>query len=241
MTKRLQRPSPTESPLLFDIDTQGCEEVITARGGIPLVVQTFRVLGLADSVKRQVHVKERQRGYDEATFVESFVILNAAGGECLDDFDELRKDEGLCELIGHGIPSATAARTFLYPFHSEEEMQKAQAELPMGQVAHVPEETTPLRGLAEVNRDLVQELGRRCADQKIAATDLDTTLIESGKEEAQPTDDGGMGRDGHHSGGRVSRRQRPRDDGFSSSGSGRICRFAPDGPNLLFSWGFGLS
>src|SRR3989442_15858017 len=40
-------------------------------------------------------VKERQRGYDEATFVESFVILNAAGGECLDDFERLRADPGL--------------------------------------------------------------------------------------------------------------------------------------------------
>jgi len=29
---------------------------------------------------------------DEAAYVESFVILNAAGGECLDDFAHLRKD-----------------------------------------------------------------------------------------------------------------------------------------------------
>ena len=193
MTKRLNRPSPTESQLLFEIDTERCEEVITARGGIPLVVQSFRGLGLADSVKHHVRVKERQRGYDEATFVESFIILNAAGGECLDDFDELRKDDGLCELIGHGIPSATAARTFLYQFHSAEEIEKAQSELPMGQVAFVPGESAPLRGLAAVNRDLVQGLGKRCLDQKIATIDLDTTLIESRKEEAQPTYEGFRG------------------------------------------------
>jgi len=193
MTKRLNRPSPTESPLLFEIDTERCEEVITARGGIPLIAQTFRALGLSTSVKQQVQVKERQRGYDEATLVESFVILNAVGGECLDDFDELRKDDGLCELIGHGIPSATAARSFLYEFHSQEEIQKAQAELPMGQVAYVPGENTPLRGLAAVNRGLVQELGKRCPDQKVATIDLDATLIESRKEEAQPTYEGFRG------------------------------------------------
>ena len=193
MTKKLNRPSPTESPLLFEIDTERCEEVITARGGIPLVVETFRALGLADSVKQQVHVKERQRGYDEATLVESFVILNAAGGECLDDFDELRKDDGLCELTGHPLPSATAARTFLYQFHSEGEIQKAQSELPMGQVAYVPGESAALRGLAGVNRDLVQNLGKRCPDQKIATIDLDTTLIESRKGEAQPTYEGFRG------------------------------------------------
>ena len=65
-------------------------------------------------------VKERERGYDEATFVESFVILNAAGGECVDDFGHLRSDAGLAELIGHELPSAEAARKFLNASHEEE-------------------------------------------------------------------------------------------------------------------------
>ena len=35
-------------------------------------------------MQRNVQLKQRQRGYDEATLVESFVILNAVGGECLE-------------------------------------------------------------------------------------------------------------------------------------------------------------
>jgi hypothetical protein len=73
------KPSPTESPLLFDIDPAPIEETLTALGGIPLGVQAFRSLGLPQSVKEHVGVKERERGYDEGTFVESFVHLNAAG------------------------------------------------------------------------------------------------------------------------------------------------------------------
>jgi hypothetical protein len=46
---------------------------------MPRVVQPFRSLGLPGSVKRQVQVKERQRGYEEATLVESFVVLPAGG------------------------------------------------------------------------------------------------------------------------------------------------------------------
>src|SRR6266853_6842027 len=87
--RKIEKPSPTESPLLFEFDPKPAEEVLTALGGLPLVVQAFRSLGLPGSVKQHVAVKERQRGYDEATFVESFVILNAAGGECLDDFERL--------------------------------------------------------------------------------------------------------------------------------------------------------
>src|SRR5947207_2224746 len=96
--RKESKPSPTESPLLFDIDPQPLEETLTALGGIPLVVQAFRSLGLPQSVREQVRVKERDRGYDEATFVESFVILNAAGGECVDDFERLRQDPGLAEM-----------------------------------------------------------------------------------------------------------------------------------------------
>jgi hypothetical protein len=47
--------------------------------------------------------------------------------------------------------------------------------------------------LAQVNQELVQEIGRRCADQRIATIDLDATIIESWKKEAQPTYQGGKG------------------------------------------------
>jgi len=104
--KKARRPSPTESPLLIEIDPEPIPETLTAMGGVPLVVQTFRSLGLPASVRQHVRVKQRERGYDEATMVESFVILNAVGGECFDDFQRLREDPGLSEMIGHGIPSA---------------------------------------------------------------------------------------------------------------------------------------
>ena len=64
--RRMQKPSPTESPLLFEVDPKPLEETLTALGGIPLVVQAFRSLGLPGSVQQHVAVKERERGYDEA-------------------------------------------------------------------------------------------------------------------------------------------------------------------------------
>jgi hypothetical protein len=57
----------------------------------------------------------------------------------------------------------------------------------MDEVSYVPEESAPLRGLAQVNQDLVRELARRCAGEKIAAIDLDATVIESWKREAKNT------------------------------------------------------
>ena len=194
MTKpKERRPSPTESPLLFEVDPHPIEETLTAFGGIPLVVQTFRSLGLPQSVRKQVEVRERERGYDEASMVESFVILNAAGGECADDFKRLREDSGLAELVGHELPSPSAALQFLYAFHEERKIEEAKQQRLPEQIAYIPEEAAPLEGLGRVNRDLIQRVGERAADQRIATVDQDATIIESRNKEALPTYEGPRG------------------------------------------------
>ncbi len=191
--KKARKPSPTESPLLFEIDPEPIPETLTAMGGVPLVVQTFRSLGLPASVRQHVRVKERERGYDEATMVESFVVLNAVGGECFDDFQRLREDPGLSELIGHEVPSPAVARKFLNQFHEEEKIEEAKQRRTGDQIAYIPEENEPLEGLGWVNRALVQELGRRCPDQRIATVDQDATIIESRKQLALRSYEGERG------------------------------------------------
>jgi hypothetical protein len=190
---RKQKPSPAEGEFLFQLDPEPLEECVTAYAGIPLFLQAARSLDVPGRVKQHLQLKQRQRGLDEAGYVESFLVLNALGGECLDDFDRLREDEGLTEMLGHEVPSPEAARKFLYHFHNESQLEQAQKELPVGQVSYIAEESAPLRALAQVNQEIVQEVGRRCAEQRIATVDLDSTIIESYKREAQPTYQGGSG------------------------------------------------
>lgn len=188
-----KRKSPAEGEFLFELDPEPLEETVTAYGGIPVFLRAARSLEVGGLVKRHVHLKKRERGFDEASYVESFLVLNALGGDCLEDFDRLREDDGLREILGHEVPSPEAARKFLYQFHDEEKLHQGQRELAAGQVSYIPEESAPLRSLAQVNQELVQEIGRRCADQKIATIDLDATVIESWKKEAQATYQGGKG------------------------------------------------
>lgn len=193
LKKKIRKPSPTESPLLIEIDPEPLPETLTALGGVPLLVQAFRSLGLPARVRQHVRVKERERGYDEASMVESFVILNAVGGECFDDFQRLREDAGLPEMIGHGIPSPEAARKFLYQFHEEEKIEQAKQRRVGDEIAYIPEETEALAGLGLVNQALVQEVGRRCPQQRIATVDQDATIIESRKQEALRSYEGERG------------------------------------------------
>lgn len=188
-----KKPSPTESPLRFEIDPEPLAETLTAWGGVPLVVQALRSLRVPASVQRHVPIKQRERGYDEATMVESFVVLNALGGECVDDFAHLREDAGLKEMLGHEIPSPEAARQFLNQFHAEEKIAEAQQRREPEQTAFIPEENDALAGLGQVNQELVSELGKRCPDQRIATVDQDATIIESNKREALWTYEGERG------------------------------------------------
>lgn len=190
---RKRKESPAEGEFLFELDPEPLEECLTAYAGIPLFVRAMRSLQIPASVKRHVAIKQRERGFDEATYVESFLVLNALGGDCLEDFDRLREDAGLKEMLGHQMPSPEAARKFLYQFHDDKLVEQAQAELPAGQVSYIPDESERLRGLAQVNRELVIEIGQRCSDQRIATIDLDATVIESWKREAQRTYQGVSG------------------------------------------------
>jgi len=188
-----KKPSPTELPLGFTIDPEPIEETLTSWGGTPLLLQAFRSLGLPRSVGQHMHIKQRDRGFDEASMVESFVVLHALGGDCLDDFARLREETGLREMLGHELPSPEAARNFLYQFHDPKLIAEAQQELTAGQVAYIPEENAALQGLGRVNDDLLREMGRRDTLQKIATVDQDSTIIESHKKEALTTYEGSRG------------------------------------------------
>jgi len=49
--RKIPKPSPTATPLLFELDLEPLQETLTALGGIPLVVQTFRSLELPQSIQ----------------------------------------------------------------------------------------------------------------------------------------------------------------------------------------------
>src|SRR5512135_2573654 len=121
--------------LPFQLIQDTSKVLITSFGGIPLVMETFRALGLSPSIQKHLSLLQREGKFREADYVESFVSLFAAGGNCVDDFKILRADEGLKKL-GLRVCSPEAARVFLNAFHQEEGLE--------GRVPHqafIPEET----------------------------------------------------------------------------------------------------
>jgi len=163
--------------LPFHLIQDGSKVLLTSFGGLPLVMETFRSLGLPQSIEKHLALHQRKGKYQEADYIEAFISVFAAGGDCVDDFEILRQDEGLKKL-GLRVPSPEAARCFLNAFHEEELLQ---GRLP--HQAFIPEETEWLEGLAAVQRDLIKKATLKEQPWK-ATIDLDATIIESQKQQA---------------------------------------------------------
>lgn len=163
--------------LPFQLIQDTSKLLLTSFGGLPLVMETFRALGLPQSIRKHLSILKREGKYGEADYIESLVALFASGGECVEDLDLLRTDEGL-EKLGLRVPSPEAARWFLNAFHEEA--------LLSGRLPHqafVPEETKELKGLKKIRTEMILKATRKEAPWK-ATIDLDAVIVESQKQEA---------------------------------------------------------
>lgn len=178
--------------LPYGVEVVEAAGAVTARGGLPLVVEAMRALGVSRALKRHVRIRQRARGSDEVAMIEALVMLLAAGGECLDDLAVLRADQGLGRLLDRELPSPDAARRFLYEFHDEELITYARQQRAPGQVAYIPGEPAALRGLAQVNVQLLERVAAQGRSRK-ATLDHDATIQESHKRESLAHYKGGRG------------------------------------------------
>ena len=167
-------------------------DTLTARAGLPLVLEMMHALGLGTVIGEAVQVRQRESGYTETAKVEALVLLLAAGGTCLDDIEVLKVDRGLARLLERTLPGADTLRQCLYAFHDERLIDAAQAARPAGTVAYIPGENAALQGLARVNTALVHRVAAQGRGTR-ATLDYDATIQESHKREAQGHYQGGRG------------------------------------------------
>ena len=154
----------------------------------------LRSVKLPNAVAANVAIKRRQRGYEAAQYVECLALLHAAGGDCVEDMEQLKADPGLSKILGYAPPSARATLEFLEQFHSGEGLAQAQARAQrQGRLAFIAPENDSLQGLQRVQVATVRAISRCVGAPEAATVDLDATIIESHKQSAKPTYDGRRG------------------------------------------------
>ena len=163
----------------------GLKEVSTAWAGASVLIELFRKLELDQIASLVLPTKKTAKGLKAGQMVESFILLSALGGECVDDMKRLRNDEGLREILGYQPPAAETARQWLDSFHDETRMLNRPV-----QGSFIPRESGALSGLKEVNRCCIGHWINNVKTGLEVTLDVDTQLIETTKSDAKYCYDG---------------------------------------------------
>jgi len=189
-----------ELPYQYEEERQGSG--MTSLGGLPLYLDLGQVMELRQSIERHLHVREGGQGWSDAQVVMSLILLNLAGGDCVDDLRVLEGDEGFCrvmrrvEMYGmkrrqrrelerrwrkerrRTVAAPSSVFRYLEAFHDEQ-----QERLRVKGKAFIPAMNEHLRGFLGVNKEVVGFVQRHNR-QETATLDMDALMLETSKEEA---------------------------------------------------------
>lgn len=187
---RPKTKSERQGVLGFQYEAEADGDEVTAWSGLPLIVEVMKQFGVERHAEA-LSLRERDAGFSAFELVTSFVLLMAAGGDCLDDIRMLREDRALCALLGHELPSADTLRRTLEAFHDKEAMVARPTE--QGK-AWIAPETARLKALGGMMAKLVEAVALNEPVPVTSATlDHDATVIEAHKKEALWHYKGGRG------------------------------------------------
>lgn len=192
----------TQGILPFKYENDKQKSNMTGFGGLPVYLELAEVAGLPKALNRYLKASSTSQGWTDSQVVMSLILLNLAGGDCVEDINRLESDEGLCRIMkrfqNHGMrrqqrrafsrrwrkgqlrsfPSPSAVFRYLLGFHNH-----AQEDLRESGKAFIPVSNEHLRGFAEVYREFLSFVQKQ-GDQRIATLDMDATLVETNKIEA---------------------------------------------------------
>jgi hypothetical protein len=193
-----------QGSLPFQYEVEKSESGFTSLAGLFLYLDLMDRIGFRESLDRHVRARaDRSQGWSDFEMVSSLVLLNLAGGDCVDDLRVLEGDEGFRRVMDrvryHGlsrparralqrrfrkerdrsVPSSSSVFRYLSKFHDA----RQEADRPE-KGAFIPEPNAHLRGFRGVNAELAA-FAQRQEPQTVATLDMDATLVESGKSQAR--------------------------------------------------------
>jgi hypothetical protein len=74
--------------------TGGVAEEATSWAGAALLAELYRKAGIKAAAERALPKKKSSKGLRQGQMVESFVLLSSRGGDCIEDMERLRQNEG---------------------------------------------------------------------------------------------------------------------------------------------------
>jgi len=97
--------------LNYKLDTTN--ELLTSRVGLLTTAHTMQALDLSNIIDKHFPALGSNRALKASTFVNTLVLSQHEGGECLDDTTHIAKDKALGMLINQQTPTPQAIGTWL--------------------------------------------------------------------------------------------------------------------------------
>ena len=191
----------SDGMLPYEFVEQTSRSQITGYAGLLPYLDLACVLGVLKEADEKIGISGSQ-GWMDRHQVLSLMLLNLAGGECIEDIRILESDAGLCRVFRQAqcyglsrsergglekrfrkgrnrtFPSATRIYEYLDEFHNPcEEEKRVEGK------ALVPARNAYLEGLCQLNEVLVAGVQRHCPHSE-ATLEIDATLQETTKREA---------------------------------------------------------
>lgn len=85
--------------LAFKYEEERGERGMTALAGLPVYLDLAHIMGMSDSISKHLRVRDGGQGWSDEEVVLSLILLNLAGGNCVEDLRVLEADEGFCRLL----------------------------------------------------------------------------------------------------------------------------------------------
>jgi hypothetical protein len=189
-----------QNSLPFQYIADKNENNLTSFAGLPLYMELAQVSGLSTAIRDCLTTKTQ--GWSDQHIILSLILLNLAGGDCVEDIERLADDAGLSTLLTkaetHGMkrkerrvyerrfrkekirsfPSQSVIRRHLESFHATNEENKR-----VKGSAFIPAPNEALQGLMQVNATLAA-FAQKKNPCTTATLDQDATLAETHKRTA---------------------------------------------------------
>ena len=158
--------------LAFKYEQEKKDTGMTALAGLPLYLDLASAMGTGESIEKHLHIKHQ--GWTDRQTLLSLIMMNLAGGDCVEDLRKLEGDTGFCEVLrgleqrgmkrrerresdhrwrkerSRKVPSASSVFRYLSAFHdADQEKKRVEGK------AFIPVPNVHLRGLVRVNADMV--------------------------------------------------------------------------------------
>ena len=136
----------SQGVLGFKYEEERHDTGMTGLAGLPVYLDLLDAMGFPELIGGHLQVK--QRGWMDAQMVLALMLLNIAGGDCVEDLGKVQKDEGFCRILRRveqqgmkrrerremerrwrkerwrSVPSPSAAFRYLSAFHDEDQCNK---------------------------------------------------------------------------------------------------------------------